>query len=180
MTRPLQERLVARARRVGVRFGLGGGPSAFTRVAYLAPREVVLVTGRHGDDEALWPVDWHMPAGLEPPRYCLSFAADGEGARLVLAAGALVVNFIGAAHEATILNAGARSGRDGNKRVDLGLEARNAVFVNAPVLAIAEGWLECRVEHVRPLEDRHLVLARVVHAEVAAPSLRLHHAWRRP
>lgn len=164
---------------MGVRLGLGGGPSAFTRVAYLSPREVVLVSARHGGEEALWPVDWHMPAGLEPPRYALSLAAGGHGTGVLLAAREFVVNFVSAAHEAVILEAGARSGREGNKREALGLGAHEARFIEAPVLSIAEGWLECRVEESRQLDDRQLVIARVVHAETASSTARLHHAWAR-
>ncbi len=179
MSVALPRRILARLRRVGVRVGLAGGPSEFTRVVYLASREVVLVSARHGGDEALWPVDWHMPAGLEPPRYALSLTAGAHGTSVLLAARSFVVNFVSATHEAVILEAGARSGREGNKREALGLQAREAAFVSAPVLAIAEGWLECRVEDSRQLDDRQLVIARVLHAETASSTARLHHAWAR-
>lgn len=162
---------------MGTRAGVLGGPSEFTRAIYLSSREVVLVSARHGKEEALWPVDWHMPAGLEPPRYALSIAAGGHGTAVLLAASAFVVNFVAATHEAVVLEAGARSGREGNKREALGLEARDAAFIGAPVLAIAEGWLECRVEESRLLGDRQLVLGRVVHAETAIRTPRLHHSW---
>ncbi len=135
------------------------------------------MTARHAEEEALWPVDWHMPAGLEPPRYALSITAGGHGTAVLLAAGAFVVNLIAATHEAVVLEAGARSGRDGNKREALGLQAREAAFIDAPVLAIAEGWIECRVEESRQLGDRQLVVGRVVHAETAARTPRLHHSW---
>ncbi len=171
-------RFVARCRRVAVRLGLAGGPSEFTRAVYLAPRQVVLVTARHGDEEALWPVDWHTPLGIEPPRYALSFAAGGHGTSVALAAGVFVVNFVGSEHEAVLLEAGARSGRDGNKREAMGLSAVTAAFVDAPRLELAAGWLECRVEDARRLDDRFLVVVKVIHAQTAPPGQRwLFHRW---
>jgi len=171
-------RLLARARRVGVRLGLVGGASEFTRGAYLVPRQVVLVTARHRDEEALWPVDLHMPLGFEPPRYALSIAAGAHGTGVLLAARAFLVNFVSAAHESVILEAGARSGRDGNKREAMGLQARPAVYIDAPRLDIAEGWLECGVEESRHMDDRVLVVARVLHAETRPSGPSLFHAWR--
>lgn len=169
----------ARTRRIAVRLGLGGGPSAFTRVVYTVPRQIVFITAQHGGEEALWPVDWHMPVALDPPRYAFSCDAGGHGAGVVLSAGTFVVNFVAADLEREILAAGAMSGRDGNKRERLGLSAAACSFVAAPRLSRADAWLECEVEGTEVWGDRRLVVGRVRHAEVPAVIGRLYHEWQR-
>ena len=171
-------RLHERLRRIAIRLGLGGGATAFTRVAYTVPRQIVVVTARHGEQEALWPVDWHMPVSLEPPMYAFSCEASGHGSETVLAAGFFVVNFVPAELEATVMAAGSMSGRDGDKWARLGLESAECAFVAAPRLREAVGWLECAVERHEPWGSRQLVVGRIVHAHAPAPGLRLFHEWR--
>ena len=173
-----RSRLSARVRRAAVRLGLGSGPSEFTRVVYSHPREIVLITALHGADEALWPVDWHMPVALAPPTYAFSCNAAAFGSRVVVAAGAFTVNFLSPDQEQTILQAGAMSGSDGNKRERLGLRARTTNFVRSTRLEVAVGWLECEVQSVHPLGDRLLVIGRVRHAERPDGHPRLFHEWR--
>ncbi len=167
--------LSQRLRRLAVRAGLGGGPSSFTRVSYLIPRQVVLITGRHQQSEALWPVDWHMPVSLEPPMYAFSCEASGHGARVVRNSGAFVVNFVGAEHESAILAAGATSGDGREKRVALGLNAEECAFVDAPRLSIAQGWLECAVLDQQTWGSRVLVVGQVRHANSPGPVASLFH-----
>lgn len=174
----LRTQLSQRLRRLAVRAGLGGGPSAFTRVSYVVPRQVVLITGRHRESEALWPVDWHMPVSLDPPTYAFSCETSGHGARVVRASGAFVVNFIGAEHESAILAAGATSGDGRQKRISLGLESEECAFVEAPRLSIAHGWLECTVLDERTLGSRVLVIGQVRHANSPGPVASLFHEWR--
>jgi flavin reductase (DIM6/NTAB) family NADH-FMN oxidoreductase RutF len=171
-------RLLARARRHLAPFGRG--PTTFMRVAYQVPRQVVLVTAQADGERALWPVDWHMPVGFDPPRYALAFARGAHGTAVLLRAGAFVVNTIPADREPLILDAGRLSGRAGDKLVALGLDTFPATFVDAPCLSIGIGRLECRVEDVKEWGDRVLVVARVEHAEEApVEAARLHHAWIR-
>ncbi|MDP2310155.1 MAG: flavin reductase family protein [Pseudomonadota bacterium] len=173
-----RQRLQARARRFLSRFGRG--PTAFMRVAYQVPRQVVLVTASHAGERALWPVDWHMPVGFEPPRYALAFGRDAHGTKLLLRAGCFVVNTIPAELEPIILEAGRRSGHDGDKLDALGLSTSPALFVEAPCLVAAIGRLECTVEDAREWGDRVLVVGRVQHAEEAPrDTATLHHEWRR-
>lgn len=156
------------------------GPTSFMRVAYQVPRQVVLVTAEVDGERALWPVDWHMPVGFDPPRYALACMAGAHGTTVLLRAGAFVVNTIPATLEPLVLDAGARSGHAGDKIAALGLSTFPATFVDAPCLAVAVGRLECRVEEARDWGDRVLVVARVEHAEEAPATVeRLHHEWRR-
>lgn len=159
--------------------GLFGGPSEYTRAAYLVPREVVLITGEHEGDEALWPVDLHMPVALEPPFYALSCRTEAFGARVVLASGVFVVNFMPAAEETKVIEAGALSGAGAAKRARLGLAVSPARFVRAPRLDAADGWIEATVHEVRRYGDRSLIVGRVVHAETRPRGPRTFHEWRR-
>lgn len=126
----------------------------------------------------MWPVDWHTPVSLEPPTYAFSCEASAHGTGIVLASRAFVVNFIPGELEATIMAAGALSGRDGNKRSRLGLDAVPCQFVAAPRLAIASGWLECVVRESHPIGSRVLVVGEVKHAAYPPPGPTLHHEWR--
>lgn len=149
------------------------------RVAYTVPRQVVLVTASDGAERALWPVDWHMPLGFEPPRYVLAVSRAGHGTGVLRRAGCFVVNVVPASWESTILAAGQASGANGDKLAALGLLTEQALFVAAPYLCDALGRLECSVEEISDWGDRVLVVARVLHAEEADSSEpRLHHLWR--
>jgi flavin reductase (DIM6/NTAB) family NADH-FMN oxidoreductase RutF len=176
----LMRRLEARARRLAVRAGLDGGPSAFTRVAYLQAREVVLISASAGGKDALWPVDWHMPVALEPPHYAFSCRRGAHGCETVRQAGVFVINFMGVEHEPAILEAGRSSGATANKFATLGLDATPATFVAAPRVLAAAGWIEAELVEHHELGDRTLFVGRVVHAESAPTGKRLFHEWRRP
>lgn len=127
------------ARRTRARLGrcfraLLPGPTTFMRVVYSVPRQVVLVTASDDSSRALWPVDWHMPIGFEPPRYALSVGAHGHGAGVLRRAGCFVVNMVPASWEHTIMEAGRTSGAAGDKFSALGLPVEQAAFVDTPYL----------------------------------------------
>jgi flavin reductase (DIM6/NTAB) family NADH-FMN oxidoreductase RutF len=163
-------------RRLGKAPAHGAPPSSFMRVAYRAPRQVVLLTARHEGAENVWPIDWHTPLSLEPELYGIALNKTGYGTELIRNSGAFVINFVPATWEEQILFCGRTSGRAVDKFAAAGLAKEAAETIDAPRLAEALGWLECRVEQVVEAGDHTFFISRVTLSRfqgVNAP--RLHH-----
>src|SRR6266446_7067472 len=73
--------------------------SAFMRVSYTVPRQVVLITTRHGSEENVWPMDWHGPLSIQPSLYGIAVNRGSYGAELIRKSGIFVVNFMPASCE---------------------------------------------------------------------------------
>jgi flavin reductase (DIM6/NTAB) family NADH-FMN oxidoreductase RutF len=153
----------------------GSPPSTFVRVAYCAPRQVVLVTARHDGVDNVWPIDWHVPLSLEPELYGITGTRSGFGTGVIRASGTFVVNFVPAAWEELILLCGRTSGRDTDKFASTGLLKEEAESIDAPRLKDALGCLECRVEQTIEVGDHTLFVGRVHQAVYRANAPRLHH-----
>jgi flavin reductase (DIM6/NTAB) family NADH-FMN oxidoreductase RutF len=154
----------------------GAPPSSFMRVAYSAPRQVVLLTARHEGAENVWPIDWHTPLSLEPELYGIALNKTGYGTELIRNSGAFVINFVPAAWEEQILFCGRTSGRAVDKFVAAGLAKEEAESIGAPRLAEALGWLECRVDQVVEAGDHTLFISRVTLSRFQGVNVpRLHH-----
>jgi flavin reductase (DIM6/NTAB) family NADH-FMN oxidoreductase RutF len=147
------------------------------RVAYSAPRQVVLVTTRHDGAENIWPLDWHIPLSLEPRLYGIAVNRIGHGAELVRASGVFVVNFVPATWEDVILSCGRTTGRQVDKFKVAGLAKEEAESVSAPRLADSLGFLECQVEQTMEVGDHTLFVGRVMREGFRADAPRLHHLY---
>jgi flavin reductase (DIM6/NTAB) family NADH-FMN oxidoreductase RutF len=153
-----------------------GAPAPeFMRVAYSVPRQVVLITARHAGVENVWPMDWHLPLSLDPPLYGVAVNRTGYGAELIRASGAFVVNFVPATWERAIDICGQASGRQVDKFAAAALVKEEAQLVDAPRLAEALGFLECRLEQIVEVGDHTLFVGRVVHEVSRAAAPRLYH-----
>jgi len=170
-------RQMARRLRTKLKGGSDHGkpPPSFIRVSYLAPRQVVLLTARHDGAENVWPIDWHVPLSLEPRLYGISLGKDGYGASLIRQSGAFIVHFVARDWEEKIFLCGGTSGRTVDKFTAAGLAREEATTVDAPRLAEALGFLECRVEQTFDVGDHIFFVGRVTHAENRAEGARLHH-----
>lgn len=153
----------------------GAPPPAFIRVAYHTPRQVVLLTARHGEAENVWPIDWHIPLSLEPQLYAVSLTTVGYGTELIKASGLFVVNFVPATWEEVIFFCGRTSGRAVDKFSEAGLRKEEATSINAPRLADALGFLECRVIESLEVGDHTLYVGQVSHAAQQEHDKTLHH-----
>lgn len=150
-------------------------PSAFMRVAYFTPRQVVLITARHESAENVWPIDWHIPLSLDPELYGISLGKGGHGSGLVRASGAFVLHFVPVTWEEEIFFCGSTSGREVDKFTAANLETEEATTIDAPRLAGALGFIECRVEQIVDVGDHSFFVGRVTHKENRLDGARLHH-----
>ena len=168
--RSLQYRLRPALRALGL-----APESTFMRVAYQAPRQVVLITARHAGAENVWPVDWHVPLSFEPSLYGIAANRNGYGTELVRGSGVFVVNFVPATWEAVILLCGNVSGRAADKFAATGLRKEEAESVSAPRLADSLGALECKVRQAVEVGDHTLFIGEVTHKVLRGDAARLHH-----
>jgi len=145
------------------------------RVAYTTPRQVVLITARHGGEDNVWPVDWHIPLSSEPRLYGIVVNRNGHGVQLLRSSGVFVVNFVPASWEKIIFFCGNVSGRTLDKFAATGLRREEAESVNAPRLADSLGALECRVQQRLDVGDRTLFIGQVAREVLRAVAPRLHH-----
>ena len=153
----------------------GAPPSAFLRVAYHTPRQVVLLTARHEGAEDVWPVDWHIPLSHEPPLYGVSLTRGGFGSQLVRASAAFVVNFVPASWEETIFSCGRTSARQVDKFAAVGLLKEEATGLDAPRLAAALACLECRVIQTIEVGDHTFFVGETVQVVQRQDAVRLCH-----
>lgn len=153
----------------------GSPPSAFMRVAYTAPRQVVLVTSRHDGADNVWPMDWHIPLSEEPELYGIAITSTSYGAELIRGSSVFVVNFVPATWEEIIFFCGRTSGRSVDKFAEAGLRVEEAETVDAPRLAGALGCLECRVEQSIDAGDHTLIVGHVTQSVYRTDAPRLHH-----
>jgi flavin reductase (DIM6/NTAB) family NADH-FMN oxidoreductase RutF len=158
---------------------VGRPESTFIRVAYSAPRQVVLVTTRHAGEDNVWPMDWHVPLSMEPGIYGIAANRAGYGAALVRQSGVFVVNFVPATWEKTIFLCGNVSGRGADKFAVAGLRKEEAEAVDAPRLADSLGSIECRVRQTVEVGDHTLFIGEVLRTVLRAEAARLHHLDRR-
>ncbi|MDX1664071.1 MAG: flavin reductase family protein [Candidatus Promineifilaceae bacterium] len=164
----------------------GKAPSDFMRVAYSTPRQVVLLTARRENVDNVWPVDWHIPLSEEPELYGLSASRNGFGTAMIKTAGAFVVNFVPASWEEIIFYCGTTSGQEVDKFMQAGLVKEEAQTIDAPRLAEALGWLECRVEQCHEVGDHIFFVGRVTAKAFSAlesqnprqSTARLYHLYR--
>ena len=178
LARRLMRRLPAGLRRRlrRLRDILQGRPeSTFMRVAYTAPRQVVMITTRHEGVENVWPIDWHLPLSFQPELYSIALNRNGYGAELVRKSGVFVVNFVPATWEKIIFLCGSVSGRTVDKFAKAKLRREEAESVDAPRLADSLGSLECKVLQALEVGDHTLFVGEVTHKIRRTDAPRLHH-----
>lgn len=142
----------------------------YMRAAYLAPREIVLVTTRLEGKDNMLPVDWHMPVSYFPKLYCISLESNNFSARVIESQKCFCVNFMPAGLEEKILQAGRTSGTETDKFEMTGLKKIEAVKINTPVLADALGWIECELKEIKVTGDHTLFIGSVVYENVNMPA----------
>ncbi|THF67393.1 flavin reductase family protein [Pseudothauera nasutitermitis] len=139
---------------------------------------LTLVSSAAGGRKNVMAASWAMPVDFDPPKVAVVIDRNTLTRELVEASGEFVLN-IPARHIAReALEAGSRSGREGDKLAALGLGHAPASQVGAPLIEGCLGWLECRV---LPEPDNHrkhdLFVAEVV-AAWADPRVFDNGRWR--
>jgi|SRR4030095_15650753 len=147
----------------------------YMRVAYLSPRQVVLITTRFGDKENVLPIDWHIPLSFSPKLYAISLESKNFSYDLIQKSKCFVVNFVSAELEKRIIESGRISGKETDKFETIGLEKIEAKKINSPVLKDSLGYLECKVIDTIITGDHTLFIGEVVHEEISEPNMQLYH-----
>ena len=149
------------------------------RAAYLAPREIVLVTTRFDGKDNMLPVDWHMPVSYFPKLYCISLESNNYSARVIESSKSFCVNFMPAELEEQILQSGRISGTVTDKFELTGMKKNEAVKISAPVLADALGWIECELKETKITGDHTLYIGSVVYENVNRVKEKLYHITKK-
>ncbi|HEY3251990.1 MAG TPA: flavin reductase family protein [Ignavibacteria bacterium] len=149
----------------------------YMRVAYLSPRQVVLVTTRLGSKDNVLPIDWHIPLSFFPKLYCISLESKNFSSKVIDDSKCFAVNFMPAEYEEQILKSGRISGTDGDKFELTGLDKIDAEKINVPLIKDALGWLECKVTQKLITGDHTLFIGKVVNENLNRIKLkeRLYH-----
>ena len=144
----------------------------YMRVAYLMPREVVLITTRFENKDNMLPVDWHMPLSFFPKLYAISLESKNYSSSVIEKSKCFCVNFMPAEFEEKILQSGRVSGTQTDKFELTGLQKKEAEKINAPVLADAIGWIECEVTDKIVTGDHTLFIGKVVNENLNRENLK--------
>ncbi len=108
---------------------------------------------------------WCMPLDFDPPKLVVVIAQGTFTREIVDATAEFTVNVPTTAQLDLTYAVGTRSGRDGDKFAQLGIQADPASLVGAPLVGGCAAWLECRALRDRGLATDHdLFVAEVVAA----------------
>jgi len=138
----------------------------YMRVAYLSPRQVVLITSRLDNMDNVLPIDWHMPLSFFPKLYCICLESKNFSSEVIKVSKCFAVNFMSAEYEDQILMSGRISGTDADKFKLTGFEKIAAAKIDVPLIKNALGWLECEVIQKIITGDHTLFIGRVVYENI--------------
>jgi flavin reductase (DIM6/NTAB) family NADH-FMN oxidoreductase RutF len=106
----------------------------------------VLVTSAHGGRRNVMAAAWSMPVEFTPPRLAVVIDKKTFTRELVAASGAFAICLPGVALVDLTYAVGSTSGRDGDKFVRYGIDARPGPVLGMPLIqAGCAAWLECRL-----------------------------------
>lgn len=143
----------------------------YMRVAYLTPRQVVLITTRLDSKDNVIPIDWHMPLSFFPKLYCISLSSDNFTSKIIDKTKCFAVNFMSDEFEEQILKCGRISGSETDKFELTGLDKTEAKKINVPLIKDASGWLECSVKQIIKTGDHTLFIAEIINEKMNMDNL---------
>ena len=137
--------------------------------ALLNPRPVVLVTCCDAEGKPnVFSLAWHTPLSHDPALVGISIGRSHYSHSLIQATGEFVINIVGQGLLNAVVVCGNHSGADGDKSTLADLKLERARWVQAPLIADALGYLECRVAQEVSCGDHTLFVGHVIDA-VARP-----------
>lgn len=132
---------------------------------YANPRQVILVSCRHKEQDNIITLAWHMPLSFEPMMYAIALGATRYSYKMIKDSGVFVVNFMALEYEEQVLGCGSFSGHDHDKFAEYGLAKEEADKISCPIISEASGYLECKVKEEVMMGDHAIFMADVLKAE---------------
>lgn len=137
-------------------------PAIKKKVLRLFTYGLYTVTARHGDALSAMTANWLGQVSFDPPLLALAVENDSHSHQMIEASRAFAVNV----YESGQRELSGRLGRTFAKHPEklAELEWKPGPATGSPVLEIALGWVECRVQSSVPAGDHSLYVAEVVEA----------------
>lgn len=140
---------------------------------------VTLVTSAHQGERNIMAAAWTMPLDFDPPKVAAVIDRQTRTRELIEASGRFALNIPTRALAAQVVEVGSRSGRDGDKFAELGIET----FLGQSDLPLVQGcaaWLECRILPEPAMAARYDLFLGEVTAAWADPALYSDGRWHFP
>lgn len=141
------------------------------------PRQTILLTCRHLDQDNVMTLDWHTPLSFDPMMYAVAIAKIRFSCSLVQKSKVFGVNFMSKDFEREVLYCGRHSGKDLDKFKETGLKKEEGEKINCPLIKQALGYLECKVVKEIETGDHILFIAEIVNYELRKKAKRLFHLF---
>lgn len=138
------------------------------------PRHAVLVSckgtkehlGRTEEFEDVFPLDWHSPASVEPPRYAVFVSKKMPALELIRNSQCFVVNFMPYPLVEHVVKAGMFHGEYHDKFSRAGLTRENCEkLVDSVRVKESAGWIECKVQKEVDVGDHVVFVGDILHSE---------------
>jgi flavin reductase (DIM6/NTAB) family NADH-FMN oxidoreductase RutF len=138
---------------------------------------VLLISSGYQGKRNVMAVAWSMPLDFEPARVAVIVGSKAYTRSLMEASGRFAINVPTRAQAAKVLAAGSKSGRDGDKFADLGLESFTCTHPDLPLVAGCAAWMECSIEPEGDMQTRYDLFVGRVLAAWADPAIYSEGAW---
>ncbi len=139
------------------------------------PRQVVLVSCRHGGKDGIIAVAWHMPTSFRPPLYAVSIGKPRFSHGMIKDSGAFCVNFISDDQKDMMLRCGTTSGRKVDKFAEFKIGKEECAKIDCPKIKGAIGFAECRVVGSVETGDHTIFIGEVLKSGLKGGGKRIYH-----
>ena len=141
-------------------------PEVIDQLLQRLDRELWIVTAQAGERRGGLLATFVAPASIVSslPRMCVALSRQHHTWELVEASGAFGLHLVDRSQVDWVWHFGAQSGRDLDKLAEL---PHHPGKIGSPILKMAKGWLDCRVEARMETGDRTVYLAEVVEGFLA-------------
>jgi flavin reductase (DIM6/NTAB) family NADH-FMN oxidoreductase RutF len=139
------------------------------------PRQVVLVTSRHGGKDNIITLAWHMPTSFNPLMYAISVGKSRASRDMIAKSGVFCVNFMPSSEKNAMEVCGSVSGREHDKFGESGLGKEECGKIDCPRIRQALGFMECRVAGAAETGDHTIFIGKVVNSGLRGKGRRLYH-----
>lgn len=142
---------------------------------YTNPRQVILVTCRHGKTDNIFTLDWHSPLSFDPKLYAIAVGKTRFSHELISKSKVFAVNFMDKKYEKEIYYCGSHSGRTVDKFKETGFTKEESEKIDCPRIKECLAFFECQVIKSIETGDHTLFIAKIVNEGYKRHGKRLFH-----
>jgi len=135
-------------------------PAVKKQVLRLFTYGLYAVTARHGDTVSAMTANWITQVSFEPPLLALAVENESHSRQVIEASGGFAVNVFETGQREQAGSLGRTYAKHPAKLSEL--PSRPGPVTGSPLLDLALGWVECRVQSRTPAGDHTLYVAEVV------------------